>query len=85
MRRRKLGRLQRYYLLLTGHEMSWSKREAVTDLVILGDGEGCVKKVGGLLSGRALEKEYGITSGRQWVKLRRGLQRAVRAAERDRV
>lgn len=29
--------------------MTWNKREAVTNLVILGDGEGHCKKVGGLL------------------------------------
>jgi len=38
--------------------MSWTKREAVTDLVILGDGEGCVKKVGGLLAGIVPDSGY---------------------------
>lgn len=45
---------------------------------------------------RELEKEYGLTSspwkaaifgtgsGRQWNRLRKGIQRAKRAAERDR-
>jgi hypothetical protein len=31
-------------------------------------------------------EEYGVpNTGRQWKRLRKGLQRAVRAAERDRV
>jgi hypothetical protein len=30
--------------------MGWSKREAVSNLVVLGDDEGTVKKVGGLLA-----------------------------------
>lgn len=33
---------------------------------------------------RRLKAEYGITSGRQWVRLRKALQRAIKAAERAR-
>ena len=38
--------------------MGWSKREAVTDLVILGDAEGNVKSVGGLLVGIEPDRGY---------------------------
>lgn len=38
--------------------MSWNKREAVTNLVILGDGEGHKKKVGGLLIGMPRDSGY---------------------------
>jgi hypothetical protein len=38
--------------------MTWKKREAVTDLVILGDDEGNVKKVGGLLAAVTQDKLY---------------------------
>ncbi len=38
--------------------MTWSKREAVTNLVILGDGEGQKKKVGGLLIGLPRDLGY---------------------------
>lgn len=38
--------------------MAWSKREAVTNLVILGDGEGNKKKVGGLLIGMPADSGY---------------------------
>lgn len=38
--------------------MSWTKREAVTNLVILGDEEGHKKKVGGLLVGCPRDRTY---------------------------
>ena len=38
--------------------MSWTKREAVTNLVILGDAEGNVKKIGGLLIATPADKGY---------------------------
>lgn len=38
--------------------MSWAKREAVTNLVILGDGEGHKKKIGGLLIGTPRDSGY---------------------------
>jgi hypothetical protein len=38
--------------------MSWSKREAVTNLVILGDGEDQKKKIGGLLIGMPHDSMY---------------------------
>lgn len=38
--------------------MSWSKREAVSNLVILGDGEDQKKKVGGLLIGMPHDRTY---------------------------
>ena len=38
--------------------MTWSKREAVTNLVVLGDEEGHVKTVGGLLIGMPKDKTY---------------------------
>lgn len=38
--------------------MSWAKREAVTNLVVLGDGEGHVKKIGGLLIGTPRDSMY---------------------------
>lgn len=38
--------------------MSWSKREAVTNLVILGDGDGNKRKVGGLLIGMPQDSGY---------------------------
>lgn len=34
---------------------------------------------------RVLMEIYGISSGRQWVKLRKGIQRAVRKAKREAV
>ncbi len=38
--------------------MSWEKREPVTNLVILGDGEGQKKKIGGLLVGIEADRGY---------------------------
>lgn len=38
--------------------MSWTKREAVSNLVVLGDDEGHVKKVGGLLIGTPRDRVY---------------------------
>lgn len=38
--------------------MTWTKREAVTNLVVLGDGEGQKKKVGGLLIGTPADRGY---------------------------
>jgi len=38
--------------------MSWTKREAVTNLVILGDAEGNAKKIAGLLIGTPADKGY---------------------------
>jgi hypothetical protein len=38
--------------------MSWAKREAVTNLVILGDGPDTKKKVGGLLVGTPFDRMY---------------------------
>lgn len=38
--------------------MSWSKREAVTNLVILGDGDDQKKKIGGLLVGMPHDSTY---------------------------
>lgn len=38
--------------------MSWTKREPTTDLVILGDDEGCIRKIGGLLVGMAQDQQY---------------------------
>ncbi len=38
--------------------MGWEKREAVTDLVILGDDEGNVRKVGGLLAAINQDRVY---------------------------
>lgn len=38
--------------------MTWAKREAVTNLVILGDAEGNKKKVGGLLIGTPADRGY---------------------------
>lgn len=38
--------------------MSWAKREAVTNLVILGDGEDHKKKVGGLLIATPFDRMY---------------------------
>jgi hypothetical protein len=38
--------------------MTWAKREAVTNLVMLGDGEGQRKKIGGLLIGAPRDRMY---------------------------
>ena len=38
--------------------MSWSKREAVTNLVILGDGDDNKRKIGGLLIGTPRDRMY---------------------------
>lgn len=38
--------------------MAWSKREPVTNLVVLGDGDGDKKKVGGLLIGCPKDRMY---------------------------
>lgn len=38
--------------------MSWAKREAVSNLVVLGDDEGQKKKVGGLLVGMPRDQGY---------------------------
>ena len=38
--------------------MSWSKREAVSNLVILGDDEGSIKKAGGLLASVSQDQVY---------------------------
>lgn len=38
--------------------MTWQKREAVTNLVILGDGEGSVKKASGLLIATPPDRGY---------------------------
>jgi hypothetical protein len=38
--------------------MTWAKREAVTNLVVLGDGEDHKKKVGGLLVGCPRDRMY---------------------------
>lgn len=38
--------------------MAWDKREAVTNLVVLGDDEGNKKKVGGLLIGTPKDRMY---------------------------
>jgi hypothetical protein len=38
--------------------MTWAKREAVTNLVMLGDGEGQRKKIGGLLVGAPRDRMY---------------------------
>lgn len=38
--------------------MTWTKREAVTNLVILGDADGCRRKIGGLLIGMPHDKGY---------------------------
>lgn len=42
--------------------MGWEKREPVTDLVILGDGQGDRKKVGGLLVGLPKDRGYDKTN-----------------------
>lgn len=40
-------------------DAGWQKREAVTtNLVVMGDGEGQAKKVGGLLIGTPMDKQY---------------------------
>lgn len=38
--------------------MSWNKREVVTNMAVLGDGEGCRKKIGGLLIGTPRDQTY---------------------------
>jgi hypothetical protein len=38
--------------------MSWGKREPTTNLVILGDDEGCVQKAGGLLVRMIQDQQY---------------------------
>lgn len=38
--------------------MSWGKREPTSNLVILGDDEGCVKRVGGLLVRMIQDQQY---------------------------
>lgn len=38
--------------------MGWDKREPTTNLVILGDDEGCVRKVGGLLVRMIQDQQY---------------------------
>jgi hypothetical protein len=48
--------------------MSWEKREPVTNLVILGDAEGNVKKIGGLLIGIEQDRGYPDKSNYQIVK-----------------
>jgi hypothetical protein len=39
--------------------MTWAKREAVTDMVFLGDELGNKKKIGGLLIGTPIDRTYG--------------------------
>lgn len=48
--------------------MSWEKREPVTNLVILGDGEGQHTKIGGLLVGIAADRGYPDKSNYEIVK-----------------
>lgn len=38
--------------------MAWTKREAVTNLVVLGDGDGNIRKIAGLLIGVPADKGY---------------------------
>lgn len=38
--------------------MAWTKREPVTNLVILGDKQGNISKIGGLLIGTPVDKTY---------------------------
>lgn len=38
--------------------MAWAKREAVTNLAVLGDGEGNIRKIAGLLIGTPQDKGY---------------------------
>jgi hypothetical protein len=48
--------------------MSWGKREPTTNLVILGDDEGCVRKAGGLLVRMIQDQQYPQRQNYELVK-----------------
>lgn len=48
--------------------MTWQKREPVQNLVVLGDDEGQVKKIGGLLAGMRQDQRYPSRHNYELVK-----------------